>query len=188
MKRSVSMLLGMGVLLFSWLPSLTSAHEFRPGHLQILEVEEPFAKYHVIWKQPILLNTSAELDPIFEEECKLTDVAPPKVGNVALIYHWRTDCDLSQSTVEIKDLPYSHTDVLLSLTTLDGEKANYVLRPDAPTLDLRTQTITSFSYFVIGVEHLVFGIDHVLFVIGLFRILTPVLNVRAFQCMYCRAI
>ena len=168
MRRSVSALLGLGVLFFSWLPSLASAHEFRPGHLQILEVEEPSSKFHVIWKKPILLNTSVELDPIFAQECTLTDVAPPKVGNVALIYHWRTDCDLSQSTVEVKDLPFSHTDVLVSLATLDGEKANYVLRPDAPTLDLRNQTITAFSYFVIGVEHLVFGIDHVLFVIGLF--------------------
>ncbi len=144
------------------------AHEFRPGHMQLIEVDEGATRYHVIWKEPILLNTTVKLDPIFSAECAISDVAPPKVGNVALIYHWRTDCDLGQSSIEIGGLPFSHTDVLVSLTTLDGEKANYVLRPDAPSLDLREQAAPVMSYFVIGVEHLVFGIDHVLFVIGLF--------------------
>jgi hydrogenase/urease accessory protein HupE len=161
-------LFGASFLLLSWLPGVASAHEFRPGHLQIVEVEEASAQFHVIWKKPILLNTSVELDPIFSDECTFTDVAPPKVGTVALIYHWRTDCDLAKSTLEVKGLPFSHTDVLVSLATLDGERASYVLRPDAPSLDLREQAITALSYFVIGVEHLVFGIDHVLFVIGLF--------------------
>ena len=98
----------------------------------------------------------------------MSDVTLPKVGNVALIYHWRTDCDLGQSSFKVDGLPYSHTDVLVSLTTLDGEKANYVLRPDKPSLDLSEKAAPVMSYFVIGVEHLVFGIDHVLFVIGLF--------------------
>ena len=144
------------------------AHEFRPGHLQLIEVDEESTKYHVIWKKPILLNTNVELDPIFSEECAVTDVAPPKVGNVALVFHWRTDCDLGQSSIHVNGLPYSHTDVLVSLATLDGKTATYVLRPDQPTLNLREQAPTALSYFIIGIEHLIFGIDHVLFVIGLF--------------------
>ena len=144
------------------------AHEFRPGHLQLIEVDEESTSYHVIWKKPILLNTNVELDPIFSEECLVTDVAPPEVGNVALIFHWRTSCDLGQSSIHINGLPYSHTDVLVSLATLDGETATYVLRPDQPTLNLRDQIPTALSYFIIGIEHLIFGIDHVLFVIGLF--------------------
>lgn len=152
-------------------PALTTnayAHEFRPGHLQLIEVDEESTSYHVIWKKPILLNTNVELDPIFSEECLVTDVAPPEVGNVALIFHWRTSCDLGQSSIHINGLPYSHTDVLVSLATLDGETATYVLRPDQPTLNLRDQIPTALSYFIIGIEHLIFGIDHVLFVIGLF--------------------
>ena len=152
-------------------PALTTnayAHEFRPGHLQLIEVDEESTRYHVIWKKPILLNTNVELDPIFSEECLVTDVAPPEVGNVALIFHWRTSCDLGQSSIHINGLPYSHTDVLVSLATLDGETATYVLRPDRPTLNLKDQIPTALSYFIIGIEHLIFGIDHVLFVIGLF--------------------
>ncbi len=66
----------------------THSHEFRPGHLQLTEVNEEETKYHVIWKKPILLNTTVELDPIFSDECQVNDFAPPQVGNVALIYHW----------------------------------------------------------------------------------------------------
>lgn len=153
-----------------WLASCgnAQAHEFRPGHLQLKEVDEETTRYYVLWKKPILLNTTVELTPQFAPECKITNVAPPKVGNVALIYHWKTNCDLGQTSIRINGLTYSHTDVLVSLEQLDGDKSSYVLRPDEPTLNLQKQAVPALSYFVIGIEHLVFGIDHVLFVIGLF--------------------
>ncbi len=164
----ITITLAASIFFSAVLSNFVQAHEFRPGHLQIIEVGEKSARYHVIWKKPILLNTNVELDPIFSEDCAVSDVAPPKVGNVALIFHWRTNCDLSQSSIHINGLSYSHTDVLVSLATLDGERATFVLRPDEPTLNLKEQTPTAFSYFIIGIEHLIFGIDHVLFVIGLF--------------------
>ena len=71
-------------------------------------------------------------------------------------------------SISIEGLPYSHTDVLVSLVRLDGERSRYVLRPDEPSVDLLEKALPSVDYFLIGVEHLVFGIDHVLFVIGLF--------------------
>ena len=146
----------------------THSHEFRPGHLQLTEVNEGETKYHVIWKKPILLNTTVELDPIFSDECQVNDFAPPQVGNVALIYHWKLNCDLGQSSIHIDGLPFSHTDVLVSLDKLDGDNESYVLRPDNPSLNLKQESPSSLTYFIIGIEHLVFGIDHVLFVIGLF--------------------
>ena len=146
----------------------THSHEFRPGHLQLTEVNEGVTKYHVIWKKPILLNTTVELDPIFSDECQVSDFAPPQVGNVALIYHWKLDCDLGQSSIVIDGLLFSHTDVLVSLDKLDGDNESYVLRPTNPSLNLKEESPSSLTYFIIGIEHLVFGIDHVLFVIGLF--------------------
>ena len=144
------------------------AHEFRPGHLQLIEFDEQDTRYQIIWKKPILLNTNVELTPVFPEFCQVTDVVPPKVGNVAIIYHWRTNCDLGSSTIQVAGLNYSHTDVLISVEKLKGDRARYVLRPDSPALDLREDGAPAMSYFTIGIEHLVFGIDHVLFVIGLF--------------------
>lgn len=144
------------------------AHEFRPGHLQLIEVDEQDSRFQIIWKKPILVNTSVELTPIFPADCQVTDVVPPKVGNVAIIYHWRANCDLGSSTIQVAGLKYSHTDVLISVEKLTGDKTRYVLRPDSPALDLREDGAPAMSYFTIGIEHLVFGIDHVLFVIGLF--------------------
>ena len=167
-KLNLAFVIGFLVIVISCNFNSAQAHEFRPGHLQLIEVDEGTTKYHVIWKKPILLNTTVQLDPTFPDDCRVTDIAPPQVGNVALIYYWRTNCDLGQSSIHINELEFSHTDVLVSVEKLDGEKSSHVLRPDQPALNLQEQDTSTLSYFIIGIEHLVFGIDHVLFVIGLF--------------------
>ena len=144
------------------------AHEVRPAYLQLTEVDEGATKYHVLWKQPIVQNRRLPIDPVFTEECAMSDLAAPEVTTVALIYYWKTECDLSQSSIHINGLTVTLTDVLVRVTSLSGETANYILRPENPTLDLTEAEAPALSYFIIGVEHLVFGIDHVLFVIGLF--------------------
>ena len=144
------------------------AHEVRPAYLQLTEVDEGATKYHVLWKQPIMQNRRLPIDPVFTEDCVMSDLAPPEVTSAALLYHWRTECDLSESSIRINGLTVTLTDVLVRVDTLDGETANYILRPENPILDLNEAEAPALSYFMIGIEHLVFGIDHVLFVIGLF--------------------
>ena len=144
------------------------AHEVRPAYLQLTEVDEGATKYHVLWKQPIMQNRRLPIDPVFTEDCVMSDLAPPEVISAALLYHWRTECDLSESSIRINGLTVTLTDVLVRVDTLDGETANYILRPENPILDLNEAEAPVLSYFMIGIEHLVFGIDHVLFVIGLF--------------------
>ena len=46
-----------------WAASLSLAHEFRPGHLRLIEVEETAARFHVVWKKPLLTNTNLVLVP-----------------------------------------------------------------------------------------------------------------------------
>ena len=70
-------LVGCSLLFIS---TFTHSHEFRPGHLQLIEVNEGETKYHVIWKKPILLNTTVELDPIFSDECQVSDFALHKLA------------------------------------------------------------------------------------------------------------
>ena len=144
------------------------AHEVRPAYLQLTEVNEGATKYHVLWKQPIMQNRRLPIDPVFTEDCVMSDLAPPEVTSAALLYHWRTECDLSESSIRINGLTVTLTDVLVRVDTLDGKTANYILRPENPILDLNEAEAPGLSYFMIGIEHLVFGIDHVLFVIGLF--------------------
>ena len=158
----------VALFVLCWAASLSLAHEFRPGHLRLIEVEETAARFHLVWKKPLLTNINLELVPSFSEVCNFTEVKPPLLGNVALTYYWRTDCDLSKTSISIEDLEYSHTDVLVSLVRLDGERSRYVLRPGEPSVDLLEKASPSLEYFLIGIQHLVFGVDHVLFVIGLF--------------------
>ena len=148
--------------------STSHGHEVRPAYLQLTEVNEAAIKYYVLWKQPIVQNRRLPIDPVFTEECAMSDLAPPEVTSAALIYHWQTACDLSESSIHINGLTVTLTDVLVRVESLDGGTANYILRPENPTLDLRDAEAPALSYLVIGIEHLVFGIDHVLFVIGLF--------------------
>ena len=145
-------------------------HEVRPGFLQIIEQAVPQDTapiFDVLWKAPIVQNGRLPIDPVFPEGCVLEESAPPEFTPSALIYRWQTDCDLRAGQIHISGLSVTLTDVMVRFDTPDGETANYLLRPEAPTLDLTDTSAPALSYLVIGIEHLVFGIDHVLFVIGL---------------------
>ena len=144
------------------------AHEIRPAYLQITEVGRGEANYHILWKQPVVQNRRLPIDPVFSDECELSDLSPPEVTSVAILYNWQTECDLSETSIHVAGLMVNHTDVLVRVETLNDEVENYVLRPSNPTLDLKESGAPALDYFIIGVDHLVFGIDHVLFVIGLF--------------------
>ena len=144
------------------------AHEIRPAYLQITEVGKGDANYHILWKQPVVQNRRLPIDPVFSDECELSDLSPPEVTSVAILYNWQTECDLSETSIHVTGLMVNHTDVLVRVETLDDEVENYVLRPSNPILDLKEGGAPALDYFIIGVDHLVFGIDHVLFVIGLF--------------------
>jgi len=161
----VKRLCGVLILLFA---GSATAHEVRPAYLQLTEVEGEAVSYHILWKQPIVQNRRLPIDPVFPEECKVTDLLQPEVTSAALLYHWQTQCDLSEATIHINGLSVTLTDVMVRIDKLDGESQNYILRPENPTLDLTNAAAPALSYLTIGIEHLVFGIDHVLFVIGLF--------------------
>ena len=159
------------LLLTAWLLAAgVEAHEVRPGFLQIVEQPGPEGappRFEVLWKAPIVQNGRLPIDPVFPDGCELEESAPPEFTPSALIYRWRTGCDLRKGQIHISGLSVTLTDVMVRFDTADGETANYLLRPEAPTLDLTENAAPTLSYLIIGIEHLVFGIDHVLFVIGL---------------------
>ena len=136
--------------------------------MQVTEVGKGEANYHILWKQPVVQNRRLPIDPVFSDACELSDLSPPEVTSVAILYNWQTECDLSETSIHVSGLMVNHTDVLVRVETLDDEVENYVLRPSNPTIDLKEGGAPALDYFIIGVDHLVFGIDHVLFVIGLF--------------------
>ena len=144
------------------------AHEIRPAYLQLTEVGQEKPNYHILWKQPVVQNKRLPIDPVFSDECELSDLLPPEVTSVAILYNWQANCDLSETSIHVTGLMVNHTDVLVRVETMSDGVENYVLRPSNPTLDLTQGGAPALDYFIIGVDHLVFGVDHVLFVIGLF--------------------
>ena len=67
------------------------AHEIRPAYLQITEVGRGEANYHILWKQPVVQNRRLPIDPVFSDECELSDLSPPEVTSVAILYNWQTE-------------------------------------------------------------------------------------------------
>lgn len=144
------------------------ADEVRPAYLQITEVQDNDATYfEVLWKQPAVSQGRLAIDPVFPEGCDLQDQAPPEITPSALVHRWITDCDLTEGLIHISGLSVTLTDVMVRFNKANGDTANYLLRPENPSLDLSSNSVATISYLVIGVEHLLSGIDHVLFIIGL---------------------
>ena len=61
------------------------AHEIRPAYLQLTEVSQGKANYHILWKQPVVQNKRLPIDPVFSDECELSDLSPPEVTSVAIL-------------------------------------------------------------------------------------------------------
>jgi hydrogenase/urease accessory protein HupE len=157
------------VVLFSAAgPVSLSAHEVRPAYLSIEPIEATEEDLHrVTWKQPILGDRRLPLDPVLPEHCDILTEGLPEHTGAALIIRWDIRCDLSYGQVRIDGLSRTLTDVMVRITREDGSQSSYMLKPDAPSLDLSDPAPPIGAYLVLGVEHLIFGIDHILFVIGL---------------------
>jgi hydrogenase/urease accessory protein HupE len=137
----------------------------RPAYLSIEATGENL--HRVTWKQPILGDRRLPLDPVLPEHCEILSEGLPEHTGAALIIRWDVRCDLSHGTLRIDGLSRTLTDVMVRVTRLDGTQATYMLKPDAPSLDLADPAPPMGAYLVLGIEHLIFGIDHILFVIGL---------------------
>tara|TARA_B100000900_G_scaffold390937_1_gene385071 strand:- start:744 stop:1736 length:993 start_codon:yes stop_codon:yes gene_type:complete len=156
-------------LFFVGCSALAAADEVRPAYLQITDTtstaESPL--YEVLWKQPVVENRRLPIEPVFDPNCDLQPLGPPSVTANALVQRWQAPCLLNASSVTIKGLSTSLTDVMVRVIDDRGDYDNFILRPADPTLNLAADAVPSVSYLVIGIEHLVLGLDHVLFVIGL---------------------
>ncbi len=148
------------------LPALAAvAHEVRPAYLSIEETAPDV--HRVTWKQPVLGEYRLSLEPILPEHCEVLNEELPEHTGAALISRWDVRCDLSHGVIFIQGLSRTLTDVMVRITSLNGEQRTFMLKPDSPALDLTDPVPPIAAYLLLGIEHLIFGIDHILFVIGL---------------------
>ena len=155
-----------------WLVALQCfAHEMRPAFAQLVETEEGIS---ATLRQPLVRGFRPDL-ALDLGGCRVGAEIISQRQEGTLIQSWQEYCDqaLSQSTLAIRNLYPGVSEVLVSITLLDGSVQRFVVRPDNPVLNLgEAESPLLPAYLELGIEHLLAGLDHVLFVIALMVLIT----------------
>ena len=120
-----------GLIAILWLfASQCFAHEMRPAFVQLLETEEGVS---ATLRQPLVPGFRPDL-ALDLGGCRLGAEIISQRQEGTLIQNWQEYCDqaLSQSTLAIRNLYPGVSEVLVSITHLDGRVQRFVVRPDNP--------------------------------------------------------
>ena len=150
------------------------AHEVRPAHLSLTEIEP--ATYDVLWKTPARGNLRLQLDVIFPDACARQGAQRVTRSTAAVVAHYRMTCEggLTGKQIRIAGLERSLTNAIVSLEPRQGSARIYHLSGASPTLivpDRGDPAATAGAFWEIGVRHIVLGVDHLLFVFTLVLLL-----------------
>ena len=157
------------VLLFLFLYSLSLfADEIRPCYLQIKTIDKN--NYDIIFKIPakhkkLLKTLHVEFDEGIKKNNNIAAVLVD--GSYIKYYQLQTDKPLQGTSLHIKGLSASSSEVLLRVIDEDANVISHSISPKNPhytfVSELGTmQTIK--TYTVLGIEHILDGTDHLLFV------------------------
>jgi hypothetical protein len=161
-----------GLIAILWLfASQCFAHEVRPAFAQLVETEEAIS---ATLRQPLVPGVRPDL-ALDLGGCRVGAEIISQRQEDTLIQSWQEYCDqaLSQSTQAIRNLYPGVSEVLVSITLLDGSMQRFVVRPDNPVVNLAEADSPLLpAYLELGIEHLLTGVDYVLFVIALMVLIT----------------
>jgi hydrogenase/urease accessory protein HupE len=166
---NLAQLFALLLTLVSLVAGTASAHEVRPGYLELREVSGE--GYEVLWKVPAKGDRRLGLYVRLPGHCSRGEPQSHFVGG-AYIERWRSHCDeaLTGSRITIDGLSSTRTDVLARVERANGTSQTVRLTPKNPTFTVSAAAGTGEvirTYFVLGVEHILLGIDHLLFVLAL---------------------
>ena len=159
------------VALLLLVPMLTSAHEVRPGFLEITSEDSGY--YEVLWKVPMRGASVLSIHPVFPPECsdRLPVSRRPLPG--VMLERRNLYCGeegLAGKTISINGLSTTLTDVLVRLIGADGQIQSIILKPGHPSFTVtgvQAWPQIAADYINFGIEHILLGIDHLLFVLCL---------------------
>lgn len=138
------------------LPGLARAHDFSPGVLTLVETEPGVYRY--TFAPPVDDGVALESRLRFPAECEATDVTLRCPGGLRGEVTFGRGID-------------RRTQIVVTLTRLDGRRRETVVSGAAPTWEVG-ETGGSFGSWVwIGAEHVWLGFDHLAFVLGLLLVL-----------------
>jgi hydrogenase/urease accessory protein HupE len=152
------------------LAASASAHEVRPGYLELKETTPE--QFDVLWKVPASGDMRLGIYALLPDNCEaVSRVVTRSVGG-SYTDLWSASCPggLEGGTIYIDGLAATLTDVLVQITLLDGSSRVSRLTSASPSFVVPatpTWTQTAVTYLGLGVEHILLGIDHLLFVLAL---------------------
>ncbi len=152
-----------------------SAHESRPGYLQITEVSD--GRYDVLWKQPARGDLRLRIEPVLPASCKPAGPASREEVPGALLTRttWICDGGLAGRPIAIAGLESTMTDALVRVHHASGAEETRLLTPVAPSFEIGGAAGAgerAVTYTRLGVQHILLGVDHLLFVLGLLLIVS----------------
>lgn len=159
---------------FALLAALTplDAHEARPAYLEFTEIDPETVE--VLWKVPARgADERLSLNPRWPTD--ITHVVPPRASLVGGAYIERSTLHRTGGwdgqEIYIEGLSRTLTDALFRFQRLSGATQTSRLSPAAPAVFIEAEPSrfqVSWTYTVLGVQHILEGIDHLLFVACLF--------------------
>ena len=160
---------GLMLLVLLWAQSAT-AHELRPGFLEITEIGP--ARYEVRFKVPARGDLRLRMHPRFPADCANAEDARTEHSGDAFIDRFIIACPsgLADREIVIDGLARTFTDVVTRVALADGSVQTVRLTPDQPYFTIArapSWVETARTYFLLGVQHILEGIDHLMFVLAL---------------------
>jgi hypothetical protein len=162
----------LGILLFSLYLAIGSvnAHALQPGYLELRALGND--TWSVFWRKPDVKGKPIDIDAILSGDCQPESGPNPKFDGQGWSARWVTTCSngLSGTTITIKGLERTRTDVLMRYELSPGDGKAWRFLPDAPSVvvpENPTWVDTLATYTGLGISHILGGFDHLLFVLAL---------------------
>ncbi len=158
------------LVLIVGLSGAASAHELRPGFLEIRQTAPE--TYDVRFKVPARGNLRFGLYVRFPEACSNAKEPRSERVGAAILERFVIVCPggIEGREISIDGLSSTFTDVVTRVALSDGSVQADRLTPDRPSFKVLVAPSwvdTAWTYFRLGVEHILLGIDHLLFVLAL---------------------
>jgi len=147
-----------------------TAHEMRPGYLELAETAED--RFAVTWKVPMKGGGVMRLSPELPAHCNEQSPPSRRLLQAAMLKQWSVICSggISQGVIHIEGLSETLTDVLVRIEYLGGTTQTIRLTAQQPQFTVSGEPSSYevvLTYLTLGIEHILLGIDHLLFVLAL---------------------
>jgi hydrogenase/urease accessory protein HupE len=169
MRTRPALLPLMAAICFAF-ASLSFAHEFQPGYLELRLVEDGL--YAAQWKIPEARGRPMAIKAVLPENCEQRFSEDLRWDGAAYVARWTASCPggLEGGRIAIEGLEQTSTDVLVRFDFVDGVNEARRLTPGEPSFTVPVQPDgfeVARAYTLLGGEHILLGIDHLLFVLAL---------------------